>query len=140
MSFFESLGRLFGSGTHISSSVQPLTQKEVDDAVNDFLKEYKPNPSNQEIADKLGRSVEEVNVFRIPPPHSYLHNRFEERKFDSREVSGKPLRDLSELYKNGGKSKKKLNKNKKLSRRRKHSKKNRKSMKRKQNCKIDKIV
>ena len=128
MEFFQ---RLFGSGTQSSSSVQDLTKKEVDDAENDFLKEYKPNPSNQEIADKLGRHVNEVNVIRIPPPHSGLHDRY-----DSSELSKTPLRDLSELNKNGGKSKKSLNKNKKkykkLSRRhRHHSKKNRKSMKRK---------
>lgn len=131
MDFFEGLGRLFGKTRPTSSSVE-LTQKEVDDAVNDFLKEYKPNPSNQEIADKLGRHVNEVNKFRIPPPHSGLHDRYEERKFDSSELSKTQLRDLSDLNKNGGKSKKNVNKHKKLSRRRRHhSKKNRKSMKRK---------
>ena len=126
MEFFQ---RLFGSGTQSSSSVQDLTKKEVDDAENDFLKEYKPNPSNQEIADKLGRHVNEVNVIRIPPPHSGLHD-----SYDSSELSKTPLRDLSELNKNGGKSKKNVNKHKKkykkLSRRR-SNKKNRKSMKRK---------
>jgi DNA-directed RNA polymerase specialized sigma subunit len=131
MSFFEGLGlgRLFGSGTPSSSSVQPLTQKDVDEAVNDFIKEYNPNPTNQQIADKLGRSVEEVNVFRNPPPHSYLHNRYNDHKYHSSQVSKTPLRDLSD-FKNGGKSKKNSNKHKKLSRRRKHhSKKNKKSMK-----------
>jgi len=122
MSFFEGLGRLFGSGTPSSSSVQPLTQKDVDEAVNDFIKEYNPNPTNQQIADKLKRSVKEVNVFRRYVP-SVLHTRYNDR---SSKVSKPPE------FKNGGKSKKKSNKYKKLSRRRRHhSKKNRKSMKRK---------
>lgn len=104
MSFFEGLGRLFGSGTPSSSSVQPLTQKDVDEAVKDFIKEYKPNPSNQEIADKLKRPVEEVKVFR--PPGPYLHNRYNDSNYDRSEVSTTSLRDLSKLNKNGGKSKK----------------------------------
>lgn len=133
MSFFEGLGRLFGSRTSSSSSVQPLTQKkDVDEALNDLIKEYKPNPSNQEIADKLKRSIEEVNAFRNPPPHSYLHDRYNDDNYDRSQVSKTPLRDLSKLNKNGGKSKKNSNKHKKLSRRRKHhNKKNKKSMKHK---------
>jgi len=127
MSFFEGLGRLFGSGTPSSSSVQPLIKKDVDEAVNDFIKEYKPNPSNKEIADKLKRPVEEVNDFR--PPGPYLHDRYNDSNYDRSEVSKTSLRDLSD-FKNGGKSKKKSNKYKKLSRRR-SNKKNRKSMKRK---------
>ena len=129
MNFFEGLGRLFGSGTPSSSSVQPLTKKDVDEALNDFIKEYNPNPTNQEIADKLKISVEDMNVFR--PPGPYLHTRYNDDNYDRSQLSKTPLRDLSDL-KNGGKSKKNSNKYKKLSRRRRHhSKKNRKSMKRK---------
>jgi hypothetical protein len=100
------LGRLFGSRTSSSSLVQPLTQKDVDEALNDLIKEYKPNPSNQEIADKLKRPVEEVNAFRNPPLHSGLHNRYNDDNYYRSQVSKTPLRDLSKLNKNGGKSKK----------------------------------
>ena len=66
---------LFGSGTPSSSSVQDLTKKEVDDAVNDFLKDGNPNPSNQQIAEKLGRTIENVNLLRRYVP-SLLHNKY----------------------------------------------------------------
>ena len=135
MEFFQ---RLFGSGTQSSSSVQDLTKKEVDDAENDFLKEYKPNPSNQEIAEKLGRHVNEVNVIRIPPPHSQSHRHYKDKYYEPGELSSRPLKSdgviktLQPLQGRsmGGKSKKNVNKNNKKLSRRRSNKKNRKSMKR----------
>lgn len=122
-------------------SVSHLTAEQVDDVVKDFLIKGNPNPSNKEIAEKLGRSIEEVNNIRIAPHDSHSHTRYEDKHYEPRELSSTPLKSgdviktLQPLQgrSTGGKSKKSLNKNnKKLSRRRRHhSKKNKKSMKRK---------
>jgi hypothetical protein len=122
MSFFEGL---FGKARPTSSSVK-LTKKEVDDAVNDFLIDGNPNPSNQQIAEKLGRTILEVNVFRRYVP-SVLHTRYDSDSDDE---------DIGKSTTQGGRknnktiSNKNKKKHKKLSRRR-SNKKNRKSMKRK---------
>lgn len=126
-----------------------LTADEVYDVVrNHFLIKGLPSPSNQQIADILGRTIEEVNVFR--PPGPYLHTRYDDKPGDE----SSPIHDDSERMKilapligtegkstpstQGGRknhktiSNKNKKKHKKLSRRRRHhSKKNRKSMKRK---------
>lgn len=124
-------------------SVSHLTAEQVDDVVKDFLIKGNPNPSNKEIAEKLGIPIEEVNIFRIAPQYSQSHTRYEDTTthYDRTQLSSTPLKSgdviktLQPLQgrSTGGKSKKSLNKNnKKLSRRRRHhSKKNKKLMKRK---------
>jgi hypothetical protein len=44
-------------------SKPPLTQQEIDDIVKDFLIEGRPSPTNQQIAEKLGRTIQEVKLF-----------------------------------------------------------------------------
>jgi hypothetical protein len=123
MSFFEGLGRLFEKARPTSSSVQDLTKKEVDDAVNDFLKDGNPNPSNQQIAEKLGRTIKDVNSVRRYVP-SLLHTRYDS---DGENEASQGGRKNNKTISNKNKKK-----HKKLSRQhRHHSKKNRKSMKRK---------
>jgi hypothetical protein len=43
---------LFNKG---ETSVKPLTKKDINDTVSDLITNDNPNPSNQEIAEKLGR-------------------------------------------------------------------------------------
>ncbi len=47
-------------------SKPPLTEEEIRKAEMFFLVKEGKVPSNQQIADKLGRNIEEVNVFRLP--------------------------------------------------------------------------
>ena len=119
-------------------SKPPLTQQEVDDIVKDFLIEGRPSPTNQQIAEKLGRTIEEVNVLR--PPGPYLHTRYDsDGENEAIHYDTEKMEILNPLIgSQGGRKNHKTisNKNKKnykkLSRRRRHhSKKNRKSMKRK---------
>jgi hypothetical protein len=131
-------------------SVTTLTEDEVYDTVKDFLTKGLPNPSNKQIADKLGRTIEEVNVVRPRGPklHSYyddddnklganeapssIHYDSEER----REILA-PLIGKSTLTQGGRKNHKTVsNKNKKKHKknttlRRRYKNKNRKSIKRK---------
>lgn len=128
------LRRFFGIPKNETSVKPPLTKKEVDDAVNDFLKDGNPNPSNQEIAEKLGRTIKEVNVFRRYVP-SVLHTKYDSDSSGSDSDSGEEIIGKSTSTQGGRKNNKTISnknkkKHKKLSRRR-SNKKNRKSMKRK---------
>jgi hypothetical protein len=136
------LRRAFGINNEASVSVPdapskpPLTQQEVDDIVKDFLIEGRPSPTNQQIAEKLGRTIEEVNVLR--PPGPYLHTRYDsdgenEAITEKMEILNKPIGSQGGRKNHKTISNKNKKKYKKLSRRRRHhhSKKNRKSMKRK---------
>lgn len=74
-------------------SVSHLTAEQVDDVVKDFLKNGNPNPSNKEIAEKLRRPIEQVNIFRIAPQHSQLHTRYEDTThYDRTNLSSTPLK------------------------------------------------
>jgi DNA-directed RNA polymerase specialized sigma subunit len=111
----------------------PLTKEKIFFEINQLRSRLSREPTNDEIASHL--NLPKNYIDRILP-RPFLHNKYQDNTYDPSELSSTPLRDLSELNKNGGKSKKSLNKNKKkhkkLSRRRRHdSKKNRKSMKRK---------
>jgi hypothetical protein len=119
----------------------PLTEEEITNTVLEFSKKGNPNPSNEEIANMLKRTVEDVEAVRIkikkPLPKSPLFN---SRYF---EFSGPlPLTQYNPLEphsnwlsskKEGGRKIKNKKKHNKLSRRRRQpdSKKNRKSMKHK---------
>lgn len=65
-------------------SKPPLTSDEVFNTErNHFLIKGLPSPSNQQIANILGRTIEEVNFFR--PPRPPLHTRYDG------DDDGKPL-------------------------------------------------
>lgn len=66
MSFFSFLN------SSPAPSKPPLTEKEVDDAVKHLLTQNIPNPTNQQIAEILERTVEEVTAIRPigVKPHS----------------------------------------------------------------------
>jgi len=120
-------------------SKPPLTEEEINEAEMSFLGEGKP-PSNKDIADKLERTIEEVNDVRrkmnerllgvatTQPKANFFRPSFPRNQ--DPESSNFPI-----PYKNSGgrRTNKNKKKHKKLSRRRRHyhSKKNRKSMKRK---------
>lgn len=73
MSFFS----FFKSETPAARSKPPLTEKEVDDAVKHFLTTQNiPNPTNQQIAEILERTVEEVTAIR--PIGAKLHSRYDD--------------------------------------------------------------
>jgi hypothetical protein len=122
------LRTVFGIPKNETSVKPPLTKKEVDDAVNDFLKDGNPNPSNKEIAEKLGRTIVEVNDFRRYVP-SVLHTYYDSDS-DGEEMIGKSTSTQGGRKNNKTISNKNKKKHKKLSRRR-SNKKNKKSMKRK---------
>jgi hypothetical protein len=124
------LRTVFGIPKNETSVKPPLTKKEVDDAVNDFLKDGNPNPSNKEIAEKLGRTIVEVNVFRRYVP-SVFHTYYDsDSDSDGEEMIGKSTSTQGGRKNNKTISNKNKKKHKKLSRRR-SNKKNKKSMKRK---------
>jgi ABC-type Zn uptake system ZnuABC Zn-binding protein ZnuA len=134
---------------------RPLEEKEVDDVVQVFLTEGIPNPTNQQIADKLGRNVEEVTNFRpigkkLPTYYDDDYGKTGQESLSSRAISPENVKRMQEtdpirakylstlvkekkLKLGGRRTNKNKKKHKKLSRRRRHhhSKKNRKSIKRK---------
>jgi hypothetical protein len=73
------LRRALGINNEASVPAAPskpdLTQQEIDDIVKDFLIKSRPRPTNQQIAEKLGRNIEEVNNLR--PPRPYLHKDYD---------------------------------------------------------------
>jgi hypothetical protein len=73
------LRRALGINNEASVPAAPskpdLTQQEIDDIVKDFLIKGRPRPTNQQIAEKLGRTIEEVNNLR--PPRPYLHKYYD---------------------------------------------------------------
>ena len=111
----------------------PLTEKVINDTVSDLITNGTSNPSNQEIAEKLGRTTDEVTAFRQGIKEKLPKSNFNP-SFPPRDQKAKwPFPTPPTM--NGGRSKTNKNKkkHKKLSRQRRHpdSKKNRKSMKRK---------
>jgi hypothetical protein len=73
----DSLLRFFKGETPAAAPLRPpLEKQEVYNIVQDFLTEGIPNPTNQQIADKLGRNVEEVTKFR--PIGEKLHRYYDD--------------------------------------------------------------
>jgi len=133
------LGRMKSKDETPVPSKPPLTEEEINKAEMSFLGEGKL-PSNKDIADKLERTIEEVNDVRrkmnerllgvatTQPKANFFFRPSFPRNQDP-ESSKFPI-----PYKNSGgrRTNKNKKKHKKLSRqRRHHSKKNRKSTKRK---------
>jgi hypothetical protein len=79
MAFFRNL---FKERSAAAPSRPNLKENEVYDIVQDFFIKDR-NPTNQQIADILERTIEEVNVIR--PPGPYVHTRYDG------EDDGKPL-------------------------------------------------
>jgi len=146
---------LFSKGKTPVSSVPPLTEKEVYDTVDNLRIHGVVNPSNQQIADILGRKIEDVTTFRpigaklhkyyeddyktgqeIPPPSRAISLESSKKMEITRENDPTRAKYFNALLLNnrlqlaGRRTNKNKKKYKKLSRRRIH-KKNRKSMKRK---------
>jgi hypothetical protein len=86
MNFLRVFNRKTSDAPPSLSKRADLTDKEVFDTErNHFLIKGLPSPSNQEIAEILGRKIEEVNVFRPPGPP--LHKYYDDD-------DGKPLEPL----------------------------------------------
>jgi hypothetical protein len=158
----DSLLRFFKGETPAAAPLRPpLEEQEVYNIVQDFLTEGIPNPTNQQIADKLGRNVEEVTKFRpigekLPRYYDDDYGKTVQESLSSRAISPETVERMQATVKRmqktdpirakylnalvlnnrlqlgGRRTNKNKKKHKKISRqRRHHSKKNRKSMKRK---------
>jgi hypothetical protein len=110
----------------------PLTEQVINETVSDLITNGTSNPSNQEIAEKLGRNTDEVTAFRQGIKEKLPKYNFNP-SFPRDQKAKWPFPIPPTM--NGGRSKTNKNKKKhnKLSRRRRQpdSKKNRKSMKHK---------